>query len=371
MVKPRNEFMEAAREAVIENGKLLTIFACAAIVIGGITLIEAPENWWIALLAVTGFFFALFLFINARVVVKSIITIVATLVLSAFAFNIAVTFELLGTAAFIWFFGHYVTLFFCLSLSYFLPSGQSRWTSLTMTVGLYFASVWLATSLMGNLLLTSVVGILVSVGFFVLIYLFGGKSRFSEKAMPQGLLNLELTDHVRRAAEHAGLEFRDVSTKEENVYLVWGDRAYVLYPVKIEQAFGITGKKKKMQLSYKGKPINSWLRFTSFTKNPYLKARGADTMLVLLDMQNGNGNDFKTIGVSMPDSKAVTPVGVMPARQLLAREDKALKKGLVRLDPNYESFVRDLTEKQKAALAKIGVSKTKFKKEPEVVTTDA
>lgn len=370
MAKQRNEFLDVVWDTMKENGKLLTVFACAAIIIGGITLIEAPQNWWIALLAVTGFFFVLFVFMNARVVLKAIATFLVTILLSAFAFNISIMSDLLASSAFIWFFGHYVTLFLCLTISYFLPSGQSRWTTLTFAVGIYFASVWGLVLIANNLTVASVVAVLVAVGVFVLLYLFGGKSRFASKIMPQPVIeNPELAAHIKTAAEHAGFNFRDVSTKEDSAYLVWDKRAYVLYPVKMDQAFGIIGKRKKTQLSYKGKPINAWLRFLSFTKNPYLKARGADTLLVLLDMNNKNGTDYKTIGVSMPDSRAVTPVGVMPARQLLASEDKVLRKALVRIDPNFKAFVTDLTDKQKASLAKIGVTKKDSKKDSETAAT--
>jgi len=356
MAESRNSLLEVTWETLKENGRLLTVFAVAAIVIGGLTLVQSPENWWIALLAVTGFFFALFLFLNARVVVKSILSLVVTITLSAFAFNIAIVEEPFGSASILWFFGHFVVFFFGLSVSYFLPSGQSRWTTMGLSVFIYFAITWFLASITQTLFLPAILSTVIAGSVFVLMYLFGSKSRFSSKKMPQNGNTEALSSNIQKAAQFSDLNSHYFKSDDPS-YLVWNERAYVLYPVILDQAFGVIGKRNKAQLSYKGKAINSWLRFLSFTKNPYFKSRGAETMLILVDIKNANGNEFKTIGVSSPDSKAVIPVGVMPGRLLLANEDKALKKALARLDVTYQEYVTDLTEKQKVALSKLGETK--------------
>ena len=127
----------------------------------------------------------------------------------------------------------------------------------------------------------------------------------------------------------------------------------MLYPIRMEQAFGVMGRRHQ-QLSYKEHPINSWLRSLSFMKNPYFKSRGAETLLVLVDMDNANGKETKTIGVSVADSKRVVPVGIMPGKLLKSEDEKALQKALASLDENFESFVTDLTPKQQTALSNFG-----------------
>jgi len=352
-----NEFVDSLVETLKANGRLLTIFAVSAIIIGGITLVEYPENWWISLAAVVGFFLVIFVFINARVLIKSIVATALTLVLAGVAFNLGAASEPYGPGAFVWLFGHFIVYFLSLALSYFLPSGQSRWTSIGLAVTLYFGLTWALAAELGTLVAPAAVSILIAVGFFVLIYLYGGQTRFSPKKMPEPFSSDNLTKNIEKSAEFSGFEVRPIVTKEDTSFLVWGERAYVLYPVKLEQALGIIGKKKSVRLSYKGKSINEWLRYLSFTKNPHFKARGAETMLVLLDMNNTNGKDFKVIGVSMPDTKAITPVGIMPGKLLLANEDAALKKALAHFDSFYQGYVTDLNEKQKVALTRFGAPK--------------
>lgn len=355
MAKRENEFILNLKETLKANGRLLTIFGVAAIVISGITLVEYPQNWWIALLSVTGFFLALFLFINARAVIKMAITVLLTLVLAGIAFNLAALADPLGVGAFIWLFGHLIVFFLTLSLSYFLPSGQSRWTTIAVTEVIYFSGTWLLIALSQAVTASAAVAILISIGIFVLLYTFGSKSRFTGKKMPKTFDEPGLGDRIAKAAEYADLKVHKLESKEDSSYLVWNERAYILHPVAMEQAFGFVGKRKP-KLSYQGKSINAWLRYLSFTKNPYFKSRGAETMLILVDVNNANGKESKTIGVTLPDSKALVPVGIIAGKLLKSDDEKALRKALLNLDVQFQEFVKDLTPKQKDALDKFGIT---------------
>lgn len=353
MAIKENNFKNALLEVLSENGRLLTIFAVSAILISGITLIRYPQNWWIAFLAVVGFFFAVFLFLNARVVVKSILSVALTVLLAGVAFNVGAQIEPSGSGAFVWLFGTFIVFFLSLALSYFLPSGQSRWTAVSFAVLVYFLLTWSFSAIFESLAISAAVSILIAVSAFVLFYLYGGASRVSFKKMPQHVHSEELTSAIERAAEHSGFELRKFSSKNETTFLVWKDRAYLLYPVQLNQAFGVIGKKKNIRLSYQGKSINSWLRWLSFMKSSSLRSRGAETMLILLDMTNANGNETKFIGVASPDSKAVLPVGIRPSKLLLSKNKSYLKKAFENLDLLSEDYITDLTEKQKASLFKI------------------
>lgn len=361
MAKKNTGFLFTLRETLVNNGRVLTPLAALAIIVGGIALVESPEKWWITLIAFASFFVIVFFFINARALVKSILAIGVTLLLAGFAFTIGSAVEPLGAGAFVWFFGHLLVFSAALSVSYFIPSGQSRWTTIGLAVLTYFFLTWGLAILMNTLLLPALLGIGVSFGAFMLMYAFGSKSRFNEKKMPEPYEHDKLEENLKRAAEAAGLNFRAVHKKKETSYVLWGERGYVLYPVNLQSGFHLSGK-RKMRLAYNDKDINPWLRQLSFTKIPFFKSRGADLMLILLDVHGRNGSEAKTIGVTLPDSKAVTPVGVFPAKALKSKNEAEVKTAFMKLDNNYKQYVDQLTTKQLESLDGFGASDEKKEK---------
>lgn len=335
------------------NGLLITIFACVAIVISGFTLIEAPERWWIVLLLVAGVFIGVFVLINAAIVIKVLASLAVLVFTTAFSFQLGATIDPNGSGAFIWLFSTLIVYFGSLAVSYTVPSGQSRWSVLILTEFAYFVSVVLIAGAGLSLSWTAGAAAVTAIVFYFVVYRFGARSRTVSDSMPQHIHNEAIEYSVQKAAELAGLQARPVNHFDDEMHLVWGDRAYLLYPVKLEQAFGTIGR-KNVQLSYKGKSINPWLRSLNFTHIPRRKARGADMLLVLVDLDNRNGAEIKTIGVTVPDSKAVVPVGMMPGKLLSSTDEPALKKALQRLDSSFMEHVDDLTPKQKKALEDFG-----------------
>lgn len=335
------------------NGLLITIFTCAAIVLSGFTLIEAPERWWIVLLLVAGVFIGVFLLINAAIVIKVLASLAVLVFTTAFSFQIGATIDPNGSGAFIWLFCTLIVYFGSLSVSYLVASGQSRWSVLILTEFAYFVSVLLIAGAGLSLAWTAGAAAVTAIVFYFVVYRFGARSRTVAEAMPQHVRSEALESGVQKAAKLAGLQARPVTHLDDEMHLVWSDRAYLLYPVKLDQALGIIGK-KRVELSYKGKSINPWLRSLNFTHIPRRKARGADMLLVLVDVDNRNGAEAKTIGVSIPDSKAQVPVGIMPGKLLSSTDEPALKKALQRLDSSFMEFVDDLTPKQKQALEDFG-----------------
>lgn len=340
------------------SGKLLTAFAVVAILVGGMTLVENPSYWWVSLLIVAGFFLLIFVMVNARVFVKIVLSTVLMLVLAGVSFYATSFLDSESSGSLIFLSGFFAVFFLGLAISYFMPSGQSRWTALAWTEIFYFLLTWTGILLLNLILLPALIFVPVSLGIFVLFYLFGPGSHYPVEKMPKNFREEALTKRIEKAATAAGMEVRSFEDKEESSYLLWGQRAYMLYPILMDQAFGIIGR-HKTQLSYGGKPINSWLRHLSFVKNPFYKAKKADILLVLLDYNNSNGSQVKVIGVSMPDTKNVVPVAVFPAKLLKSSEPKALSKVFAQLDKNLENYVDDLNDKQKEALAKFANHKTK------------
>lgn len=335
------------------NGLLITIAAVAVIVFGGVTLINNPDRWWIVTLLVLGLFVGIFLLFNAAVVLKVSMSVLFTVIYGAFAFQIGLTLEPNTSGGFIWLFSTLAVFFGSIAISYLIPSGQSRWSILILIQTIYFVGVFLLTGLSLSLSLVAGAGALTAIILYFIIFRFGFKSNFSDETMPDYYTDELLEYTVPLAAAHSNFDTRIIKKDDRTSYLVWEERAYLLLPVIIEQAFGVTGKRKP-QLSYKGKPINSWLRYLVFKNIPQRKARGADIMLVLADVRNSNGTDPKVIGVTIPDTKAVIPVGVIPAKLLLSKDEPALKKALARLDTHFQEYADDLTEKQKASLEDFG-----------------
>lgn len=338
------------------NGMLITIAICATVILGGITLIESPANWWIPLALVAAVTILVFLLINARIVVKSSISVLILLLSAGFGFQLGATMDPNGSGAFIWLFGAFVAYFGSLAVSYLIPSGQSRWSVLIFVEILYFFAV--AVLGLSGLLVSAVAAAtaLTSIAVFFLVFRFGARSRTASEAMPKHHYSDDFEEGVRRAAEYSNLNIRPSEYAEERSFLVWDDRSYLLYPVELEQAFGVIGRRHS-QLSYKGKSINPWLRSLAFSYPPRRKARGADILLILVDVNNKNGSDFKTIGVTVPDSKAVVPVGIMPGKLLRSDDEPALRKALSKLDSHFKDHVDDLTPKQKQALNDFGDAK--------------
>ena len=354
MVNNPSKFKVMVSEVLQANGLLITIFICVAIVLSGFTLITAPQRWWIVVLLVLAVFVGVFFLINAAVVIKIAISLVILAFTIAFSFQTGATLEPSTSGAFIWLFGTIVVYFGCLAISYLIPSGQSRWSVLILIELIYFIGVFALTASSLSLVWTAAAGILTAFVLYALMFRFGARSRTAESNMPQNVVSDTLDYSVEKAAAYVGLETRTLTKDGKKFYLVWAERAYLIYPIELNQAFGMIGK-KNLQLSYGQKSVNPWLRYLNFALLPNRKARGADILLVLADTSNANGQEPRTIGVVIPDSKAVIPVGVMPSKLLLSRDEPALKKALSKLESSFEEFVDPLTEKQKKALNDFGL----------------
>lgn len=356
MSTKESKFRVMLSEVFQANGLLITIFVCVAVVLGGFTLVEAPDKWWIAVLLAFGVFAGIFLLVNVAIVIKIAISLGVLMLTGAFAFQGGVTLDPSSSGAFIWMFGTLVVYFGSLAISYLIPSGQSRWSILILIEFGYFVGVFALTMLGLSLSWTAVAGILTAFVCYAVLFRFGARSRTAEANMPQNVISDTLDYSIPKAADFMGMQTRSLINGDKKAYLVWDERAYLIYPVKLEQGLGAIGR-KTVQLSYKGKNINPWLRHLNFTLIPNRKARGADILLVLADTSNANGTEPKTIGVSIPDSKAVVPVGIIPGRLLLSRDDPALKKALSLLDTSFGDFTDDLTVKQIQALNDFGQTK--------------
>lgn len=344
-------------EAIKEHGTWFTISAIGFILIFGSVLINDPSKWWIGLAVAAGLSALLFAAVNGRVVLKaigSVFVLCLTVAGATTAGSLVATVPLYGLSWPI----YQIAVYLCaLAFSYVTYSGRGRWTYL----GLMSVSQFLLTLFMVVLNTDPHLSIIVSsgvaLGGFIAAYLFNGKTRVSSE-MPNSGFSEELTKAVFKAAENRNLSARVIPSKGslDSHFLIFGNSALVIYPLDMEQAFGVTGR-RGTQLSYKGKSINPWLLRLSFFTSPSWKAKGASPALVLADIRRKNGADGKVIGVSLPDSKRKAVVGIMPAPAIGISKANYGERLIDNAFSLMESYTFDLSPKQKLALGKVGLGK--------------
>lgn len=336
-----------------ERQTLLTVFAIAIILIGGVQIIDNPESWWVPPAFIGGGLILVLIFMHAIVIIKSGLAIFIAL-LSFYVSMLQgdiIDYEL-GFGGLIASTAVLCLFFLCLGLSYLIPSTKSRWTTLTLTLIIH--QVFEYTLIMGLLDLYWGVGLAfgLSILFFFFYYSLKSWRAYRSDKMPDNIASDILTRNVRNTFVEAGWEFQDLRRKgNKGGYLVWKNKAFFLWPVRMTQDFQ---EWKKSDLCYNEKSINPWLASIAEREVPSFKTRNADVMPVLLDINNANGSVGKVIGVSTPETKSKTPFGIFPTREL---NSSRRKKGHIitnfekRLDD--DAFTLSLSDKQKRALSKL------------------
>ena len=351
--KQRSEFADSFIETLKGNGTLLTTAAVTLIVISGVSIVDSRNNWWVTALAVLGFFVTTFLFMNARVVIKSTLVTFVILFLSASAFQIGVALDATGMAGLLWM-GQILFMFFALlSYSYVANSGRSRWGLLATSQFLAFFVTYILLIAQLNSTISVIAGLLSGSLFFVFFYKFFGKAKVKASKAPTNKLTNEFVEEIIQGFEKSGWDATALPDKGEGGgVLVWNDRAYFLYPVIMDEPFGVMGRKHP-KLAYHRKNITPWLLSVAFNRIPLWRARGADITLVLVDLKRMNGKETKVIGAGMPDTNRKLPVGVIPSPHSLTVKS-SIPTIIQEIETNMKDFKRNLTDKQKLALLRIG-----------------
>lgn len=343
--KNENGFVSLMKETFENNANLFTGFAVALILLTGVSIVDNREHWWFAAVATFAFFLVFFLFMNARVVIKSSITIIMTMFLSVFGFQLGASFDPYGSGGLLWMMQTFFSFFVMLSIGYAFRSGRSKWGVAGVSILLNFAIV-VAASPLGMWIACSL-GAFLSIAIFFLLYRVTGNMRIKEENFPKNVYS-QYSEKIVEAAEKNGWNATAIPEKNDSgSILIWKDKAFILRPVDLSAPLGVGGKKKKEFMAYEGHNIRPWLLKIVFKKTPFWKARNADIMTVLLDVRNKNGVQPRTIGVDIPDTRGKLAVGILPAKNL----DRALSV----FEEEYGDFVIPLKEKQRQAISRIGV----------------
>lgn len=344
-------------EAIKRHGTWFTVSVVGIILALGFTLVSDPSKWWVALAISGGLSIFIFTAANGRVVLKAIGSIFVLLLSVAGAASMGsmvITVPIFGLT---WPVAQIAVYLFALALSYVVYSGRGRWTYLGLMAISQFALTSLLVILNADPHLSMLVGGVMGLVGFALAYLLNGRTRVS-RLMPESGFSREFVEAVARGAEKLDVSFRVVPARRgiDSHLLVYGDRAIILYPVALEQAFGAIGRRAS-KLGYKGKDINPWLLRLSFFTSPSWKSKGASPSLVLVDTERKNGGEGKIIGVALPDSKRRAVVGIQPAPPSRKDRDSYGEKLIAASFALMDDYSLELTDKQKLALSKVGLGR--------------
>lgn len=344
-------------EAIKRHGTLFTISVVGIVLILGYTLVSDPSKWWIALTVSLGLSAFLFIAANGRVVLKAIGSIFVLLFSVAGAASMGSLVSTVPIFGLTWPVAQIAVYLFALALSYVVYSGRGRWTYLGLMAISQFALTSLLVIVNADPHLSMLVGAVVGLIGFALAYLLNGRTRVS-RAMPESSFSREFVEAIARGAEKLGVDFRVVPARRsiDSHLLVYGERAIILYPVELEQAFGAIGRRAS-KLGYRGKDINPWLLRLSFFTSPSWKSKGASPSLVLVDTGRKNGGEGKIIGVALPDSKRRAVVGIQPAPPIRKDRDSYGEKLISASFALMDDYSLELTGKQKLALSKVGLGR--------------
>lgn len=347
--------------ALQRNGTLFTVFLVALILVAGTSLVSGNSSWWLSALAISFVFLVIFIFLNARVMIKAVVATIVTLMISNSVLQLGVVLSPYSAIGLIWMGS---TLFlYCglLALSYSTVGYRSRWTGILIAV---LVQTIVAITLLTTLPALVAIGLSVILATlsFLFYYKILGKILAHTSAMPKSFYSEEVEGFLLKAADEEGWNIRKMERrakrKKEKVvdYLAWNsDHAFVLHPVKLNSKFAISPTRKSVRLTHDGYSINSWLLALVNKQLPIWRSRNAGMMLVLLDLDSMNGTKAETIGVAVPDSSKRIPVGIFPTKRAL-NSGPTKSKLFSSIDNEYGKFTEQLTEKQRKAMSEIGIA---------------
>lgn len=351
------------REFCSRHANVLTGAGVAVIVVGGIVSVEDPSRWWVPLAAAGALALIVVGASRARAVVGAILAGVCVVMFASLAFQVGGALDETGPGAIVWMALVFVVFFGCLSYSYVMWSIRSRWAVsivaliigfvVAYTVGVAGAPTWLA----------GVVGGIVQTAVFWVLYGHTGRARVVWAKSPAVASEKTDLDGWVRHARNGGWKAtvvrraqpRHGTSRMGDSVLVWRDRAYVLYPVRLDAPLSVTGRHAD-RLGYHGRELSAWALRISTRIPPLWRSKGADMTVVLVDVSRANGHTARLIAIPVADSPRKIPLLIAPAP--VALTDKAVARFLDDVDSHLDHVTSPLGDPQRRALSQVGAPAT-------------
>lgn len=325
-----------------KNGLIFTLVVAGMVLFTGISYVDHMTDWWIAPLVVLAFGVLFFITLNARVLIKSMLSVFIALLCATTAFRIGSLVDQNGTGGIVWMFSVLAAFFFSLSISYLTTSSRSRWSFLTLTTVMSFCFTSAFAAWIGHVAIVAPVVSLVFVILYHFVYRFSRGLRYDPKNMPTVFLDEEEANAFCADPDRNGWRGFVYENKDNHSVVMWNDdRCYQIARVDMDQAFGFGGRRGKF-LTYHDKNINSWVLETIFKWIPKGLPRDVSPFFVVLDYKNANGKTAKVVGVDMMDSKKKIPMGIFPSRGAWKNKNLLLDA----IDKEFFEYAKPLTKKQ-------------------------
>jgi len=345
-----NTFKSDVKDLAERNGNLFTGFIVTIILLSGITAVNDPSRWWVPIVSLSGIFIAIFLFFNARAIIKALFSLFILSYIISLFFQTGSVIDSTGQLSSVWVFS---VLFFytvSLSISYFFNTSSSRWISLILSEVFFFIiSYTLVTVIPYGWAI--IISTLSSIGVFFMLYAKRPKDSFLKKKMPE--YDAKSIDLIIENVRKSGWSFIVDEKAKEKYVLAWGDvdgetYAFSFYPVIFKQKFAASGI-KKVYLSHQGRNVNPWLIGLSNKIIPSFRVKNAPIIPVIVDSKRVNDQVGKMIGVSLPDTRKRILFGVIPMK------NKASVKNNIIIDSvrDFKQFLIPLTPKHVKNLEKL------------------
>lgn len=349
------EILSDIRESIRKHSTIFTVSVIVSILVLGIVFIENRSGFFPTALLVFLGWTLLALMAVGRGILKGIISIFIlafVIVAASFIGTFIAPYSYLGS---IWVLSSVGAWATTLSLSYLIHSNSGRWfpISAASIVGLLSTYFCIAYTL--NIFISIPVGVLLQVVCFTVLYRFNRRTAFSKSKMPKNGYSEKLHEVIEEACEKNGWLFTTVVNTgfPGNYFIIWDERAYIIYPVELEEQFSFTGRKQN-KLAYKDKDISPWISRLHYSTNPSWKTKKADVGLVLLDVKKSNGVKPKMIATSVKGSKKHNLSLILPGDKENQGSVKSFEKTMGSVEETLGKNLLDLTEIQYQALKKVG-----------------
>lgn len=324
------------QSVVKKNATVLTWVGFFLVLSVGVTLVNDPSKWWMSLILVLLGAVVTLLFVNARAVLKFVVSFFIVLLEASFAFRIGADMNV--QFASLWMMTILAFYALCLAFTFAVPRNKSRWNHSLLATISYFVVVFLLAPVGVSSVWISFTAVFL---LFCLIYC----SFFTEFVFSSRRPLVILDENFQKELYEAAINSGRGAWKRNKSVIIWNDsECFQLSTIQLEEQLSERVTMRKKGLSHKGMPISGWLYKEVMKLTPSRGISGADVVTVFLDTANRNGRKPKTIAIPVTDSKNSLVVGILPVASYLRKGDYL--GILTAVEKEFGKYAGKLSEKQ-------------------------